>query len=221
MWSPHSERAGSGAGGCQPAGWRTFSRSESQDSIAVSQSFIQVSAKNKKRNFFKHTHIEFCKFNILQDSFKETKCLCSTTGVNERNRDTAASGEDAPQGGRPAPAAELGVHPAPSFPATWSVCVSQGRQTGLLKCAFNLKLLHKNRMNCFALMKCRPYLYIRLVLPSVCPYPPPPHPHSPHPHLSPTPAWASSGGQKVLPIHGGHQVGPYPIAPPPSRQSDC
>lgn len=51
------------------------------------------------------------------------------------------------------------------------MCLSPGRQTRLLKRAFNLKLLHKNRMNRFALMKCRPYLYIRLVLPSVCPLP--------------------------------------------------
>ncbi|CAM9643127.1 unnamed protein product [Rangifer tarandus platyrhynchus] len=66
-------------------------------------------------------------------------------------------------------------------------------------------------MNRFALMKCRPYLYIRLVLPSVCPFSPPLPSHPP-------PRASFSGGSRGLPIHEEVRLGPALL---PAPQPPC
>nr|KAF6366418.1 hypothetical protein mPipKuh1_009837 [Pipistrellus kuhlii] len=139
---------------------------------------------------------------------------CSRT----KQRHRPPPGKTHPGGGRLPPHLLRSLaSPSPSSPASWSVCVSQGRQTGLLKCAFCIKLLHKNRMNCFALMNCRPYLYIRLVLPSVCPYPTTTTTTT-TPRLSPTPClgflWGPEGSAHPLRTSG--WALPHCPAPKPS-----
>lgn len=65
-------------------------------------------------------------------------------------------------------------------------------------------------MNRFALMKCRPYLYIRLVLPSVCPFP------SPLPSRPP-PGASFRRGPRGLPIRKEVRLGPALLPPPHPR----
>lgn len=153
--------------------------------------------------------------NIFQDLFKETNAYVQPLVLTNKTRYWTPLGKNplhpTPSGGL----VQLGGPPGSElFPAAPSVCLSPGHQTGLLKCAFNLKLLHKNRMNRFALMKCRPYLYIRLVLPSVCPFPPPLPSHPP-------PGASFRRGPRGLPIPEEVRLGPallplpHPPHPPP------
>lgn len=70
-------------------------------------------------------------------------------------------------------------------------------------------------MNRFALMKCRPYLYIRLVLPSVCPFPT----HCPSPCL-PT-SWGFlqglEGSAHTHPRTSGWVLPTAPLSPLPPQ----
>lgn len=67
-------------------------------------------------------------------------------------------------------------------------------------------------MNCSALMKCKPYLYIRLFLPSVCHV----HPSCPS---RPDPVRGSPWSPGVCPSNGDIRMGPAPLPLPCSTHA--
>lgn len=157
-------------------GWRTFSCApHGRRQHCCVTVFYSGFCKKTKRNFLNEHEENFANLTFSKIYPRKRNAYVQPLVFTNKTETADPSGEDSPSQ-RPSlrPRPELGgVSPPPprAFPAAGSACVSLGRQTGLLKCAFNLRLLHKNRMNRSALMKCRPYLYIRLVLPSVCPSP--------------------------------------------------